>query len=285
MNTWDDLRFFLAVARAGSLAGASRALRVDATTVGRRVAALEETLGTSLFLRRRDRWGLTPAGERVLPLAERAEATAAEVRTAAAAQAEEVEGRVRVTLLDEIASRVVVPHLEALMARWPDLRIDLLCTTRRLDLRRGEADLALRLGRPTESELVARRVAVVRERPCASETWLARRGLDAASVRHLDGCEVVLLLTGARERWTEGLGRVRPVLRSTSPEVTYAAIARGIGVGMVPDLFVADGMVPLPGLGVVRETSLWMCALSGALEVPAVRVVADHLAAVLAAPG
>lgn len=283
MHDWDDLRHFLAVARAGSLAGAGRALRVDATTVGRRIAQLEASLQVTLFVRRRDRWTLTPAGEHALPLAERAEAATLDVARVAAA-ATTPAGRVRLTTLDEVAARVIIPLLPEFYEQYPGIRLDLLCTSKRLDLARGEADLALRVGRPREPELVARRVAVVRERPHAGLAWLRRHGLDAADVRDLDGRDVVLLLTGERERWTEGLGDVRVRLRSTSAEAAYAAIAAGLGVGLVAELLAHDDprLVPLPALHARRETGLWLMGLASALEVPRVRAVADFLAAHIA---
>jgi DNA-binding transcriptional LysR family regulator len=284
MYAWDDLRHFLAVARAGSLAAAARHARVDATTVGRRITALEEGLGVALFLRRRDRWTLTPAGERVLPIAERAEATAADIARAAAVDQATPTGRVRLTLLEEVAERVVVPALPGILAALPEVRIDLLCTARRLDLSRGQADLALRLGRPTEPDLVTRRVAVVRERAWASRAWLDRHHLDPESLHHLDGRDVVLLLTTERDRWTEDHGRVRVALRATSPSAVWRAVAEGIGVGLIPDLFATDPrLVPLPGLPVVREHALWLTALPSALQVPRVRAVADALVRALTA--
>lgn len=284
MYTWDDLRHFLAVSRAGSLAAASQRTRVDATTVGRRISSLEQALGTALFVRRRDRWTLTPAGQRVLPIAERAEATAADIARAAAADEGAPTGRVRVTMLEEVAERALMPRLPALLASLPEVRVDLICTPRKLDLLRGQADIALRLGRPTEPELITRRVAVVRERAYAARSWLDARGLDPDTLDHLDGREVILLLTGERERWTDNQGRVRVVLRSTSPAVTYAAIAEGLGVGLVPDLFATDPrLVALPALPATREHGLWLAALPTALAVPAVRAVADALIEALAA--
>jgi DNA-binding transcriptional LysR family regulator len=284
MEDWDDLRYFLAVARVGSLTGAARPLKVDATTVGRRISQLERSLGATLFVRRRDRWTLTPTGEHTLPLAERAEAVALEVSRAAAADTSPV-GRVRLTTIDEVASRVIVPLLPELHDALPGIRLDLLCTSKRLDLSRGEADLAVRIGRPSEPDLLARRVAVVRELPHASIHWLRKHNLEAQDVRHLDGRDVVLLMTGVRERWTEGLGDVRVRLRSTSPEVTYAAIAAGLGVGLVAELLAHDDprLVPLPGLLASRESGLWMIGMASALAVPRVRAVADHLGAQIAA--
>jgi DNA-binding transcriptional LysR family regulator len=279
---WDDLRHFLAVARHGSLAAAGKRTRVDPTTVGRRVSALEEGLGVALFVRRRDRWTLTPAGQRVLPIAERAEGTAAEVLRAIAADQERPAGRVRVTMLEEIAERIVAPALPRVLERLPEIRIDLLCTPRRLDLARGQADLALRLGRPEEPELITRRVAAVQERAWASQAWLDRHGLDADALDHHDERAVVLLLTGERERWTEGQGRVKVALRASSPAVTYAAIAAGVGVGLIPTPFATDPrLVPLPGLPVGKEHTLWLTALPTALQVPRVRAVADALVSVL----
>jgi DNA-binding transcriptional LysR family regulator len=220
-------------------------------------------------------------------VAERAESTALDAERAVAAGGEEAAGRVRLTTLEEIAVRLVVPALPSLRERYPRIRVDLLCTAHRVDLARGAADLALRSGRPDEPDLVARRVATLTERPYIARSRLEALGQAASEVADLDGHDVVLLLTPERQTWTDGLGRVTAAIRATSPAATYAAIVAGAGVGLIPDLLAAEDprLVPLPRLSVVQEHALWLVALPTALQVPRIRAVADHLGEVLAQLG
>lgn len=275
---WEDLRYFLVIHREGSLTAAARRLRVDPTTVGRRLQALEGALGVRLFVRRRGGWVLTPAGARVVPSAEQAEAAAVGVARIARG-AQEPQGRVRLTTAEVLATHLIAPRLPAFHARHPQVRLDLLCTDQVLDLRRGEADLALRLARPTEPDLVARRLARATQRPYAARTWLAERGLDPETLTSLEGREVLTLLSDQERRWSEGLGQVQVVLRTTSPSTLHQATLAGAGVGLLVDAIAATDprLVPLTALGVCLERPLWLVLHRDLATVARVRVVADFL--------
>ncbi|MCB9680463.1 MAG: LysR family transcriptional regulator [Alphaproteobacteria bacterium] len=278
MLDWDDLRFFLAVHRAGSLAGASRRLRVDATTVGRRLDALENQLGTRLFVRRRGGWTLTPAGERTLDGAERAERAVADVKRGASEE-DDPSGLVRLTTVEAIATWLLAPILPRFHARHPRIAVDLLCTVRVLDLERGEADLALRLGRPTEPSLKARRLASFTERPYAARKWLDRSGLDPEKLTHLDDAPVITVL--GRDD-ADALGRhgtVRPVMRTSSGNALIAACAAGLGVALLPDLLAASDprLAPLHAIDLTRTADLWMVVHEDVAASARVRVLMDFL--------
>ncbi len=285
MIEWSDLRFFLAVHRHGSLAAAGRALRVAPTTVGRRVTALEERLRATLFVRGSGGWLLTPAGRRVVAAAERAEEAAADVQRLAGGAQLRPEGRVRVATLEILASQVIAPALPRLLARHPGLRVDLWCGNKRRDITRGEVELAVRVGRPSEPSLIARRLATVRSRPYASRAWLAARGVDAG-LDSLAGCEVLLLLT--RHPWLEDVrDQVRPVLRSTEVSVTLAACREGLGVALLPDLLAQrePGLVPLDALGDSYADPIWLVMHQDLARVARVRAVADFMVALFGQAG
>lgn len=285
MLEWSDLRFFLAVHRHGSLAGAGRALRVAPTTVGRRVAALEDRLRAKLFVRSSSGWVLTPAGQRIVPAAERAEEAALDVERLAGGAQQRPEGRVRVATLEVLASQLIAPALPRLLARHPGLRVDLWCGPGVRDIARGEAEVAVRIGRPTDPSLLTRRLTTFRSRPYAARSWLERRGLDAALDR-LDGCEVLLFL--APNRWLgDERGRVRPVLRTTEPSVTLAACKAGLGVALLPDLLAAPHaeLVALDGLELAQEDPIWLVLHQDLARVARVRAVADFLGEVFGAAG
>lgn len=147
---WDDLRYLLAVAQAGSLKGAARALSVDKTTVSRRVQALERTLGEALL--ERVGGALHPTEyatqflQHVEAMQDAAQAIGAQARTGQAAQL----GVVRITAVPLIVNHVLIPALPDLLEGSPGLTVDLISEPRDLSLLRGEVDIALRLARPEE---------------------------------------------------------------------------------------------------------------------------------------
>jgi len=278
MFDWDDLRYFLALHRHGTLAAAAREVRADPTTVSRRVSALEKGLGSKLFVRGPEGWKLTPSGARMLPAAERAEDGAHAVVRGVQQLQDQPEGRVRLTTIGSLAQWWFQEVFGALRAAWPGIRVDLINTMRILDLARGEADIALRVGRPEESGLLARRLTTTVERPYAHRDWLARTGLDPARPR-LRGHDVLLFIG---DRWTDE--EVVPVLRTTSLGLLLRACLAGHGPAVLPDVLAAHRpeLVPLHGLGVERRRSVWMVMHPDVARIERVRCVADltveHLA-------
>ncbi|AAV94392.1 LysR family transcriptional regulator [Ruegeria pomeroyi] len=147
---WDDMRYLLAVAQAGSLKGAARSLGVDKTTVSRRLRAMEAALGRPLVEPRGPGLGLTDFGQVLHRHAEvmRDEMRAVDARIMADHAAPL--GTVRLTSVPLIINHVLLPALSDLRAAAPGLRVELIAESRDLSLLRGEADIALRLARPTE---------------------------------------------------------------------------------------------------------------------------------------
>lgn len=159
MPDWDDLRFFLAVARTGSTIAAARVLGVNQTTVSRRIGDLEARLGVRLFDRLREGFRLRPDAASMVEAAERIEAEVTAFADMGAALGRGPE-RIRVTTNEPLANAVFAPAMMAFHARWPDVRVELVVSPRVLDLGRGEADVALRAwNQPDDPELIARRVA------------------------------------------------------------------------------------------------------------------------------
>ena len=158
---WDDLRFFLAVQRRGSHKGGARQLRVAPTTVARRIAALESALGTKLFVRTPERLLATAAGLALAVHAERVEAEVIASERALEAADTRLEGALRVTAPDGLVHYVLLPALSEFRQSHPALTIDLRADTSILDLSRREADVAIRLARPKEPALIARRLGVM----------------------------------------------------------------------------------------------------------------------------
>lgn len=282
MYDWTDLRYFLAVHRKGTLVAAGRALHVDPTTVGRRIAALEDNLRTKLFVRGSKGWVATPAGRRMVPAAERAEEAAADVVRLAGGERERPVGRVRISTIETVATQLIAPRLPKLHARYPGLRVDLWCTHERLDIAAGEADLALRIGRPTDPTLVARRLITVRSRLYAARSWLDAQGLDE-HFEDLEGRDVLLLLS--RHPWLANAPRINPVMRSTELSALVQACVAGLGVMLLPDILATahPELVALTAVGEVIDDPIWLVTHPDLVRVARVRAVSDWLGEIVSA--
>lgn len=158
---WDDVRFFLAIHRHSTLAGAATALGLDATTVGRRLARLEQTVDARLFDRTARGYIATAAGTRILPRAEKIERELLAAMRDVEGEDQRLAGHVRLTATEMLSTRFIAPHLHAFHRQYPDIRLELACTNREVDLGRREADVALRLARPHQDDLVVKRLFVI----------------------------------------------------------------------------------------------------------------------------
>ena len=165
---WDELRTFLEVARDLSLSGAARRLGLSQPTVGRHIDALEEALGATLFTRSPRGLNATAAAIALIPHAEAMAAAAAALARSASSAAATDRGVVRVTASEIVGAEVLPPIFAAFRARNPGIAVELAVTNRNEDLSRGDADIAVRMVRPTQSGLVARRIGQTRVRLRAS---------------------------------------------------------------------------------------------------------------------
>lgn len=238
MFEWSDLRYYLAIARTGTLSAAARELGVAQTTVGRRLEVLEQTLGARLFDRTKGGLRLSAAGTEILELARAMERVALDVERRTRGQDQELEGTVRITTTEAFARSHVVPRLAELQLEHPGLRFEVLAGNRPLDLDGREADLAVRLVRPDDPSLIARRIGHIELGLYASAAYLERHGpvrLDEG----LAGQRVVGYvgeMAGAPEaRWLdEHASAATVVLRSGSIPALVAAVSRGMALGILP---------------------------------------------------
>jgi DNA-binding transcriptional LysR family regulator len=173
---WNDLRFFLAVARAGRLTVAARQLEADHTTVSRRISALEHALRTKLFERRPQGYSLTEEGERLLSKAETMESQALAVASEIGGSDLALSGTVRVGAPDGFGTYFLARELGALAERHPGLTLQLVALPRTFSLTKREADIAITLEQPTEGRLVSRKLTDYRLRLYASQDYLDRHG-------------------------------------------------------------------------------------------------------------
>ncbi len=176
---WDDVRIFLAVARAGQILGAARRLELNHATVSRRIAALEDALGAKLFRRLTTGSELTPSGEKFLAVAERMEADMIAARSELAGGNETLSGTVRIGAPDGFGVAFLASRLGALTAQHRDLKIQLVPVPRSFSLSRREADIAITTERPSEGRLVAQKLVDYSLGLYASRIYYDANGLPA----------------------------------------------------------------------------------------------------------
>ena len=174
-SDWNDLKVLLALSRGGSVAGAARALRVDQSTVSRRLAALEESLGCSLLIRGGREFSWTAEGRTMIAAAEAAEAAVLAGTRQLRTSRLDSTGVVRVSTTPGIAA-VLMPLLPQARCKPAGLEFDFSGTLERVDLAKGEADIAVRAGVPTEPDLIARKVMQTGWFLFASEAYLRDAG-------------------------------------------------------------------------------------------------------------
>lgn len=238
----NDIPYFLAVVEEGSLSAAARRLGVAQPTVGRRIRGMETSLNVRLFNRVAERHELTEVGQRVLHAAERIRQNAGVIERRAGGNEDELAGTVRVTTTEGFANVWLVDKLGALNAQYPDVKLDIVVTTKLTDMLRLDADIALRIGTPGSEELVGRQVAEIGFGLYASEQYVTRHGLPNASdqlAEHriiessgaLSGVAQVELLrqVGAKAKTVLHTDSIMTQLQAASDGVGLAPLAHYVG--------------------------------------------------------
>ena len=240
---WDNLRYFLELARAGTLAAAARRLAVEHTTVSRRIQALEKQMGAALFAREAGGHRLTEAGRQLLPVVEAMESAVMGAERAAPASHEGPSSLVRVGATEGFGTLILAPHLARLTQKHPHLSIDQLALTRMLHLSRREADIVISLERPTRGSVIVTKLADYTLHLYGQREYLARRPLVATreDLRHHAFVSYVddLLFTKELQFLDQLYPPERFAFRSTSITAQYEAVRAGAGLAVLP-AFMAD---------------------------------------------
>jgi len=285
---WAHYRAFLAVLREGSLSSAARALGLAQPTLGRQVAELERALGVALFIRSSRGLLATDAARDIAPHAEAMAAAAGAVVRAASGGASDATGVVRITASEIVGAEVLPPLLAQFRRANPGVKIELALSNRVEDLLRGEADIAVRMVRPSQEALVARRIGAVALGLYAHRLYLA------------SAPPLTSLAALTRDHSLIGFDRVTPflremvahlpvqreqfALRTDSDLAQLAAIRAGFGVGMIqhgiargdPDLVaIFPGQIEL-------SLELWLALHEDLRASRRLRLMMDHLATGLA---
>lgn len=259
---WDDLRVFLAVARSESLSAAGRRLKIDAATVGRRVARLEGATGALLFLRSPQGYALTGAGERLLPHAEAAEAALLAAGSAAAGPHEGLTGLIRLGAPDGCANFLLPQVIGRICDANPGLEVQLVALPRVFNLSKREADMAIGVSRPGAGRLTVQKLTDYRLVLAASRGWLAAHPAPNR-LEDLRGHRVVGyipdLIFDKELDYLAEIGAPPVTLSSNSASVQLNFLRQGAGIGIVHDFALPSApelLRVLPAVELVR--AFWL---------------------------
>ena len=288
---WDDLRFFLAVAAAGSLSAAARELNVNTTTVLRRIGNLEEVLDARLFERLRSGYTLTQDGTRLLQALEPVDTGMSSLQRDFQAGSGDVRGLVRLSASDMIAGQLIGPALGGFLAETPDVALDVItdpsltgpgAAPRVMNALR-DVDVALRLARPTQGDMLVRKLCDVAYGVYASADYLAAHGAVATS-GDLTGHKIIGFSEEERPLgpvwWlsrAEKAGQV--MLRSSSVATRLSAVKADVGLAALP-CFIArqdPSLQPVLGADLVGSLELWLLTRADLARLGHVRAVMDFL--------
>jgi DNA-binding transcriptional LysR family regulator len=257
---WEDLRYFLVLSRTASFVSAANHLKVTHSTVARRISALEAALQTQLFLRTGKGCRLTPAGEKLVPLAEQMESTVVNLEGSIAGKDSQLSGAVRIGAPDGLGNTILAPCLSAFQKRHPALEIELIAVPRYYSLAKREIDILITVAKPQTGNIVARKLTDYRFGLFAAAEYLEgrppiRRIEDLRGHRFIGYIEDLLYdqSLNIKEEFLSGL---KTSFRSSTVLGQLKAVVSGAGIGIIP-YFMAAGqksLVPvLPEHSVERK--------------------------------
>ncbi len=279
--SWDDYRYFLATSEAGSFTKAASDLGVTQSTLSRRIEHLEQQLGVRLFVRTQSGVTLTPEGESILQAAREIEAKILEIQGSLIGADTRLEGTVRISVTDGLATYWMGPAIPEFHDRHPEILLDLQCSTEPADVARMETELAFRFQEPQEADLIAVRLGVLHFVPWASPAYLKRHGVpqtpeELLSHRLLDHTDYYQ----DDGNWTSWFALARAAnlmrYRCNSSPALLNAIGNGVGIGLLPTYICefVEGVVPID-LDVRTHSNFWLVYHPELRETARVRAVID----------
>jgi DNA-binding transcriptional LysR family regulator len=284
MFDWDDLRIFIAAARAGSLAGASLKLGVDAATVGRRVARLESSLKSTLIIRSQTGLQLTAAGAKLLEAT--LDVETAMLKAERTGEEDVVGGAVRISAAEGFGTMILAPALPDLRRQRSGLRLELAASSGFLSPGRREVDMAVTLSAPSDPRVTVEPLTDYQLALYAAPDYLARRTAPSGieSLRSHDIVGYVDDLIYAPElRYLDELGLdLRPSIASSSIRAQREILAAGGGIGVLP-CFMAAGLTALLTDQIVLTRRFWMSTHTDVIDTARVRAVRKWMIEVVAA--
>lgn len=281
---WDDLRFFLEVARAGTASAASRRLGVDYTTVARRIRSLEESLGALLFDKSRSTgFTLTVDGQHLVRHADAMEASMEAAMAEVSGTGSALSGHVRIGCTEAFGSYFVIPQMTAFQDRYPNISIDVLPVPHFISLSRREADIAITLERPARGPYICSKLCDYRLKLYATPEYLAQHPPiitpnDLSAHRFIN--YVNELAFSAQLLYLDELvPNAKSMLRSTSALAQYHGVLQGRALAILP-CFIADAdprLIAVLDEHVVITRQFWLSYSEDLRRLKRVTEVAQHL--------
>ena len=280
---WDNLRFFLAVARSGSLTGATEKLRSSASTVSRRIELLEQNLDLKLFSHHQTGYQLTDEGKVLFENAERVEEAVMSLEQDAMAQHTDISGTVRLATAENIANFMITPALPSLLEKHPGIVLEMVPGISSINLTKREADIALRMRRPQQGNVVVRKLGVLGYALYGSQSYLDKREAGENEGQYDQDDFVTFSEEYAHlpaSQWIESVLSGRPPAMITSSLYgQVAAASAGIGLAVLP-CFLGDRDPTLQRVSSPIESTqqeIWLVIHRDLRNSSRVRVVADFL--------
>jgi DNA-binding transcriptional LysR family regulator len=285
LRDWADIRLFLAILDRGSLVAAAEHLDLTQPTVGRRLAAMEERFGTSLFVRAGRRMQLTDAGAAILDSARRMEREMLAIARSLEVQSTSLCGEVTVSATEGTGTEWLTPVLLDFHVRFPEIVLKVQIENRAVDLIRREADIALRLGQPAQPDLIARRLVTVGFGLYASKGYL-RRAPPLNSLEDLHAHQLVgLQAAGVGMNSAQMFPSSQPltgnfVYLSNSSTAQLSAVQAGFGIGVLSHRWaaIAGRLTRVLPDYTAAEIDLWLVTHEELRHSARIRAVFDFIA-------
>ena len=274
---WDDIKLFLALMRTGNVRAAAVKLNVSHSTVARRVDAMEEKLATRLFERLPTGYVLTQIGEDMMQVAEHVEEELEGLERRIAGHDNRLSGRIRVTMVDALATNLLMPHLAEFARKYPEIELEVPVSYEAVDLDRREADVALRFARNPPEHLIGRQLLI-----CATAAYASQDYLDQHALQNSNASWIGFDAGGAFPKWVkESVFPNIPVKgQFVSLLVQLAACKAGMGVAMLP-CFLGEPEPTLRRLSPARPDpvlDLWLLTHRDTRSSARIRVFCDFIA-------
>jgi DNA-binding transcriptional LysR family regulator len=285
MIDWDDVRYFLAAARGGSVRAAAGRLGVNHATVLRRIAQFEDRLGTQMFEKLPSGYRLTAAGEEVLDLAEQMEASSHRLETRVFGRDQSVRGLLRVTLPPFLATHLLMPDLADFARMHPDIEMEIVSTGDVVNLTNREADVAIRI--VSDRKTLPLNLHGLKGPELFAGVYMSRDRLAAWRAGAPDPIRpIVIGVQGVPDWVNEGEVRATGVsFRTPDAEAQIAAARHGIGMTRLP-CFVGDAdrlLARVPGIDLKAHATLWLLTQGEARKTERVRLFTEFVSRRLAA--
>ena len=275
---WNDLKYFLAVYQNGSFAEAARALKVDETTVSRRLSSLENSFGVKLLKKNKSGYLPTVDGEKVLATILPIYDSLSNLQNKIQGNNKTLVGKVTVTMPDTIASHIIIPQLGEFYMKYPDIQIEIITSAQSLNIQKRDADVAIRMFKPSQGTLYAKNIGKLKFSAFVNSKYLQKFKYNKFNLEEMDLIdypnseatkEEIKILNNLRSKC-----KVRLQVKNRYSIV--AAIKNGLGIGYLPE-FISDGdneLIQVADLSRI-EIDTWLVVHSDLKKNSKVRAVAD----------